>query len=1413
MKSKSILNKSIASLLATSVTFTSALGALPEGERVKAGTAVFDRSSAGTLNIRTSNQAIIDYRSFNIGAGEQVKFLQPTSQSVTLNRVTEPNPTQILGTLQANGHIVLANPYGIFFEGGAVVNVGGIIAAAGQITDSDFLAGRMNFTGLTGDVENRGSIISVNDVGLYGAHVSNEGVITAEKGAVSMAAGSSVYVGESGSNIFVSAPPAIPRATLATPAKPGVKNSGSISAPKVTLATGDMFGMAIAQSGSIVSPDITLNAAAGGTVAVSGHVDASNRAPGKKGGKIRFAGSTIELRDAIVDASGDAGGGTIVLDGGHDAVTPTTVTSSGTITARGEGAGAMGGTVKVLGDHVGLFGNAVVDVSGQTGGGTALIGGDYQGKNPDIQNAARTYIGLDAQIRADALSTGDGGKVVVWADGWTKFYGSISARGGTISGNGGFVEVSGKETLIFLGFASTAATNGSSGTLLLDPDTLTITDGAATTGSQDANLVAGNDILAGDPNILGNTVSRGTIELIGSLNNVILEATGQITINNLVGNLLNISGAGRSIRITSTTSGGITFLDSNDEIRTDGGDIILQANGSGVLSNLGLLNAGAGTITLASAGGISATTRGAVVAFTNTTAGNVTITNSRASGMTVSGSNSFVGGNVSVTETVGALTVGTSGISTAATTVAGTPSGNIGITATAGGIVLTGNVTTGAATVPDGGGVQIATSGSITLNAAAGSVTGVGRLITGDAVLTGVGGNPGDAATSGGIGITAGAAGVTLTGVDALRIGGASVENSSGTATIGNLSITSGGAINSTGSPLQFQAGPRSENNVALASNGTIGFNATTGGIFATQTLGDLRTSQITTLSAGAANQAIEVTTSVGKITVNSALNAGDDTILLKTTGASQDITFSGAAASLTSTAGLPDSVKLQATGEIIFTAIASTAINTATNNGGVTLVADTITRGAQVLDAGTGRVTVAPLTASVAIQVGNISPTRIDFNAGNFSTTNITAGTLRVGRSTNTGGISVAGAFNPGPAALELLTAGTINGAGAFSGAGITSLSASAGTGITLIGASSVRSVTLTNSISGDISYTNSSVGGVNTLTVSGLNTGAAAGGGFTVSEVTGALTVGAGNISTKGGAVNLTTQKLDGLLTLTGNIDTTVTAPTGGSVLLRGDALALAGTVNAGSSGNAVLRPFSTGAVIGVEDAAQTFNVTNAALTQISAGGTITIGDAAHAGNISVARQNAITQGTKNIALMNQGAATGSIAILGNNDFTARNLTLNAGVAVTQASGTGRLNSQNSGNLVLTATTGIGTLAAPVLIGSVAGTFSADNRTGATAGDISVQTGTITLGGGGGTILERDGGTIQVSATNAAGNNIVIGGNLSAGATGTVILDATGTITEASAGAGTITGATVRLGTIGGATAIGRPVRRVPS
>ncbi|MCZ0738611.1 MBG domain-containing protein [Phreatobacter sp. AB_2022a] len=121
--------------------------------------------------------------------------------------------------------------------------------------------------------------------------------------------------------------------------------------------------------------------------------------------------------------------------------------------------------------------SARLDVSGATGGGSVRVGGDYQGGGP-LSRAQTVTIDAGSTIRADATTSGDGGRVIVWSDGFTGFAGRISAQGGRLGGDGGFAEVSGKATLAFTGSADLRATLGRFGTLLLDPYNVTISNGA-----------------------------------------------------------------------------------------------------------------------------------------------------------------------------------------------------------------------------------------------------------------------------------------------------------------------------------------------------------------------------------------------------------------------------------------------------------------------------------------------------------------------------------------------------------------------------------------------------------------------------------------------------------------------------------------------------------------------------------------------------------------------------------------------------------------------------------------------------------------------------------------------------------------------------------------------------------------------
>ena len=170
----------------------------PAGPTVVGGDATV--SGLGTSHVtinQASQRAILNWQSFNIAPNEVTQFVQPNASAIALNRIFDQSPTQILGSLQANGTVMLVNPNGVFFGSNAQVNVGGLIASSLNITNANFLASQYIFTGsgIEGAVTNLGLIRAIHDgVYLLAPNVTNGGVITASGGNIVLAAGAKAYL-------------------------------------------------------------------------------------------------------------------------------------------------------------------------------------------------------------------------------------------------------------------------------------------------------------------------------------------------------------------------------------------------------------------------------------------------------------------------------------------------------------------------------------------------------------------------------------------------------------------------------------------------------------------------------------------------------------------------------------------------------------------------------------------------------------------------------------------------------------------------------------------------------------------------------------------------------------------------------------------------------------------------------------------------------------------------------------------------------------------------------------------------------------------------------------------------------------------------------------------------------------------
>jgi filamentous hemagglutinin family protein len=416
--------------------------ALPEGGVVQAGEAtIVHLGPKALIIIQSTPQVVIEWESFSIGANETVIFGGPSASAAALNLVTGANPSVIRGLIAAKGQVFTVNPSGVFYEKEADVEVGGLVTTTAIISSQDFMAGG-NLPFSPG-----------ND---SGATIVNHGTISVSKG---------------GFLAFVA---------------PGVENLGMIQAPggSVALGSGDAFtfeanGNPLIQLAADNFISTTLVDAEGqprsSLVSNSGAIRAD-------GGGVLLAASTMqEIVASSINVSGETRARTANRQPGQIIVCagPGPVIVSGMLDVSGMIADDQGGNVEVLGNSVQLAAGSLINLSGNAGGGVAAIGTSLAraAGGPSVGGAPlanTTTIAQGAQITADALTAGNGGRVSVLSQTSTSMAGSISARGGSQSGNGGFVEISGG-SLSLTGTVDVSALHGTVGTILLDPYDFIIT--------------------------------------------------------------------------------------------------------------------------------------------------------------------------------------------------------------------------------------------------------------------------------------------------------------------------------------------------------------------------------------------------------------------------------------------------------------------------------------------------------------------------------------------------------------------------------------------------------------------------------------------------------------------------------------------------------------------------------------------------------------------------------------------------------------------------------------------------------------------------------------------------------------------------------------------------------------------------
>ena len=554
----------------------------PNGPQVRHGQVNYSPGSQAQIQ-QLTDKAIVDWQSFSIGASESLRILQPGQLSVLLNRVTGGDPSLILGSLTANGQVFLINPGGILFGPNSSVNVGGLVASTLNITDQDFLAGKYDFSAVSGQdlaaVVNQGRIEITNGgyAVLIGPTVLNEGTIIARAGNVVLAGGEQATLNLDGQDLVHYA------------LKEKVGEGTVLLAPGMLSDTmADIFGVnpSLRADSLVRLPDGSVKMLrSSGTTVQAGTVNVDGT-DGQKAGSIALDSTDVTIvgRDSVTTASGhgklSSGGEILVLSSmdGLETSRGFTDVQSGALLSVAGGQSGDGGFVEVSGDGVNLLGE--VDLSATDGAvGTFLLDPVVvtivDGNNAPTSNPATANTTIGDQWFSTL--TGD---LVLQSTGDIIF--DASAPGG-VAGDGQNVVAFGNDLTLQAG---NDGLNGP-GVIEFKNDGWRIT-GNGGNALDNLRIIAPGNISLGDATLeMGDSffvldseaaIDMGTATVtmapISNVNALVLESVGLLNMNasNIVVNGTG-GGGNKGLRITSSAGDielGSSVLNYNDRLTNSG---------------------------------------------------------------------------------------------------------------------------------------------------------------------------------------------------------------------------------------------------------------------------------------------------------------------------------------------------------------------------------------------------------------------------------------------------------------------------------------------------------------------------------------------------------------------------------------------------------------------------------------------------------------------------------------------------------------------------------------------------------------------------------------------------------------------------------------------------------------------------
>ncbi len=436
-----------------------------------------------TLTIQQqSDQAIIEWNSFNIGENNTVTFNQPSAAASALNRVISGNPTTLAGVLNANGKVFVVNENGIYFTPTSTINAHSFAASTLALSNDDFLNNKLLFK--LDDVDNifssivhKGSITTLDGgfTALLGGAIDSEGTINANLGKIGIGAGKEITLDLSGDKFLQVSIPFSEAITLldqnAEELSTIINHAGTSTANRIDIDVGaaknvvqravNIPGNLVATTASQQNGVITLGS--GSDIVVAGNLTA------KEGGNINVKGDFLSFGGEVNVSGTNAGainlnstgeislGGTLNAfstsndggdinikseykivqsygseinssgntNGGDILLSAPNIMSSGSVSAKGN---QQGGYIDIESEGYIRLLSSKIDVAGNTQGGLVRIGGEFQGNNNLTRTEEQQNVFVDRWGERRSLTNA---KTVLVSDGSSIDISSSNGKAGT----------------------------------------------------------------------------------------------------------------------------------------------------------------------------------------------------------------------------------------------------------------------------------------------------------------------------------------------------------------------------------------------------------------------------------------------------------------------------------------------------------------------------------------------------------------------------------------------------------------------------------------------------------------------------------------------------------------------------------------------------------------------------------------------------------------------------------------------------------------------------------------------------------------------------------------------------------------------------------------------------------------------